>query len=140
MRTISFKFFNAICITLFLIFLAFLLSISLVSCEKGKNEKAENLCPVVAESAVPQAVKDSFGVRYPSTTVNTWFYKDSSSYCAFFITAASIEKLAQFSSNGNFISEEIETNQDGQHEDNDSTATGPKATTGCECETHKEDH
>ena len=106
-----------------------------ISCKKEGNDKAENLCPVVAESLVPQVVKDSFVVRYPATVVTTWFYKDSSIYCAAF-TVAAIEKLAQFAPNGTFIKEEIETHQEGENED--STGTGGKLTTGCECETHKE--
>ena len=38
------------------------------ACKKDGNEKAENHCPVVAASLVPQVVKDSFAVRYPATT------------------------------------------------------------------------
>ena len=83
---------------------------------------------------MPQPVKDSFAVRYPATLVTTWFYKDSSSYCALF-TISAIEKLAQFAPNGSFIKEEIETHQEGENED--STNTGGKVTNGCECETHK---
>ena len=105
------------------------------SCKKEGNDKAENLCPVVAEGLVPQVVKDSFVVRYPATIVTTWFYKDSSSYCALF-TLSAIEKLAQFATNGTFIKEEIETHQEGEHED--STGTDGKTITGCECEVHKE--
>ena len=105
------------------------------SCKKDGNEKAENLCLIVAESLVPQAVKDSFVVMYPAIIVTTWFYKDSSGYCALF-TISAVEKLAQFAPDGSFIREEIETHQDGENED--STGTGGKVTTGCECETHKE--
>jgi hypothetical protein len=89
----------------------------------------------VVPSAVPQLVKDSFAARYPATNVTTWFNKDSVAFCAFFISSANIEKLAQFANNGSFIKEEVETQQDGQHED--STVTGGKVTGGCECETHK---
>ena len=105
-----------------------------ISCKKEGNDKAENLCPVVAESLVPQLVKDSFIVRYPATVVTTWFYKDSSSYCALF-TISAVEKLAQFAPDGTFIKEEIETHQEGENED--STGTGGKVTTGCECKTHE---
>ena len=106
------------------------------SCKKDGKEKAENLCPVIAASAVPQAVKDSFAIRYPATSVLTWFNKDSLSFCAYFITTNNVEKLAQFAGNGFFIKEQIETHQDGQHED--STGTGGKVNIGCECEVHKE--
>ena len=131
MKTISFKTFNLIAIPLLLLMLAFIFSISFSSCKKESKE-AENLCPVVAASAVPQVVKDSFAVRYPATIVTTWFNKDSVAYCAFFIISG-VEKLAQFANNGTFIKEEIETHPEGEHQDN--TGTGGKTTTGCECET-----
>ena len=105
------------------------------ACKKEGKETAENICPVVDSTAVPQMVKDSFALRYPATNVITWFNKDSVAFCAYFITSANIEKLAQFSNNGSFIKEETETNQNGQHAD--STGTGGKVN-GCECETHKE--
>ncbi len=106
-----------------------------VACEKKEKETAENICPTVAASAVPLAVKDSFAMRYPATDVTTWFNKDSVAFCAYFITAANVEKMAQFANNGSFIMEEIETHQEGQHED--STTTVGKVN-GCECEVHKE--
>jgi len=110
-------------------------SVFFSACKKDGKEKAENHCPVVAETLVPQVVKDSFAVRYPATTVTTWFNKDSVAFCAYFITSANVEKLAQFANSGSFIKEEIETHQEGQHED--STATGGKTGTGCECDTEK---
>ncbi len=106
-----------------------------LSCEKEKAEAPENLCPVVAASAVPQSVKDSFMVRYPATTVTTWFNKDNVSYCAFF-TSAGVEKLTQFANNGSFIKEQIETNESGEH--GDSAVTTGKTSEGCECEIDKE--
>lgn len=118
--------------TIILILLAFVVTVFFISCKKEGNEKADNLCPVVAASAVPQLVKDSFAVRYPATIVITWFYKDSSSYCAAF-KMTSVEKLAQFAPNGSFIKEELETEQEGEH--NDSTSNGGKIAAGCKCET-----
>ena len=136
MKTISFKTFNLIAIPLLLLMLAFIFSISFSSCKKESKE-AENLCPVVAASAVPKMVKDSFAFRYPATIVTTWFYKDSSIYCAFF-TISAVEKLAHFAANGTFIQEEIENHQEGEHEDSTSTGGGKAGTPGCECETHHE--
>jgi len=136
MKTISLRMFNSIAVAAIVLMLAVIFSISFSSCKKEAKEKAENLCPVVAASAVPQVVKDSFAVKYPATTVITWFNKDSVAYCAYFVTSANVEKLAQFANNGSFIKEEIETHQEGEHED--STGTGGKTTTDCECETHKE--
>ena len=106
-----------------------------LSCKKEGKEKAENLCPVVDASAVPQVVKDAFVAKYPATTVTTWFNKDSVAFCAFF-TISGVEKLTQFANDGTFIKEEIETNQEA--EDSDSTATAGKVSTGCECEIHHE--
>lgn len=136
MKTISLKAFNAIGITFIMLLLAVFFSLSFSSCEKDKHHETENLCPVVAESIVPQVVKDSFVVRYPATVVTTWFYKDSSSYCALF-TISSVEKLAQFAVNGTFIKAEIEVHQEGEHSDSTGTG-GVKIPAGCECETHKE--
>lgn len=134
MRTISLKGFNTIGLAVTTILLVCLFSISLLSCKKDGKENNDTLCPVVAASAVPQVVKDSFSIRYSATSVITWFNKDSVAFCAFFIDTASIEKLVQFANNGSFIKEEVEIQQDGQHED--STVTGGKVTVGCECETH----
>lgn len=105
-----------------------------VSCKKETKETNEKDCPVVAANLVPQIVKDSFMHRYPTDSVRTWFNKDSVAYCAFFVSTG-IEKLAQFSNGGNFIKEEIESNENMEHED--STATG-KTSAGCECEVHNE--
>ena len=102
------------------------------ACKKETKEKSEKLCPAVAASAVPQVVKDAFTVKYPATNVISWFNKDSVAFCAYFKTSANIEKLAEFANNGSFIKEEIETNQNGQHED--STGTSGKLPGGCECE------
>ncbi len=120
------------------LFLLVVISASLIffSCEKEGRNKEENLCPVVAASAVPQAVKDSFALRYPITNVTTWFNKDSVAFCAHFITSANVEKLAEFANNGSFIMEEVEAHQDGQHED--STGTVGKLDGGCECDLNKE--
>ncbi len=120
----------------FLLLIVISISAFFVSCEKDKKEKTENLCPVIAASAVPQPVKDSFAVRYPAIVVITWFNKDSVNYCAYFKTATNVETLAEFASNGSFIKEQIETHNDNEQED--STTTGGKTTTSCECETHKE--
>ncbi|MDQ6724379.1 MAG: hypothetical protein M3Z01_08980 [Thermoproteota archaeon] len=113
----------------------FLLSLSaiLYSCEKDKchekDKEVKNLCPIVLKNSVPLPVQDSFAVRYPADVVSTWFFKDSSNYAALF-TDSGIEKLAQFSINGAFISEQIEIQQEGDHQD--STSAGKSE--GCKCE------
>lgn len=142
MKTISLKVFNTIDFVLLAIIVIFIFSASQISCKKEGKENAEKLCPVVAPGAVPQLVKDSFAARYPATNVTTWFNKDSIGFCAFFVSSASIEKLAEFANNGSFIKEEVEIHHDGhQEDDSTSTVAGGKAPTGgCECETHKEEH
>lgn len=105
------------------------------SCKKDGKETAENICPVVPAGLVPQAVKDSFALRYPATAVTTWFNKDSVAFCASF-TSSGVEKLVQFANNGSYIKEEIETHQEGEHED--STGTSGKLPSGCVCEIHKD--
>lgn len=108
----------------------------LISCEKGSKENTEKNCPVVAASLVPQIVKDSFMHRYPRDSIRTWFNKDSFAYCAFFVSSG-IEKLTQFSNSGNFIKEEIETNENNEHEDSTAVSNG-KLNSGCECEVHEQ--
>jgi thioredoxin-related protein len=122
--------------TFICIMIALSATLIFISCKKEGKEKTENLCPVVAASAVPQVVKDSFAVRYPATAVITWFNKDSVNYCAYFKTITNVETLAEFANNGSFIKEQIETHND--NEQQDSTTTNGKTTTSCECETHKE--
>ena len=111
-------------------------SVIFFSCKKEDAEKAENLCPVVAASAVPQIVKDSFALRYPATNVITWFNKDSVAFSAYFISSANVQKLAQFANNGIFMKEELETQQEGEYQD--TTVSGSKLGAGCKCETRKE--
>ena len=108
----------------------------LIACNKeGKKEgdEKENHCPVIARSAVPLIVKDSFAVRYPSMTVNTWFQKDSIGYCAYFIQPVNQKKLAEFTGTGVFVSEEIDIDHDGNFEDS-TGHSNPKMPGVCECE------
>jgi hypothetical protein len=102
------------------------------ACNKEKKETKEKPCPVVATNLVPQTVKDSFVHRYPTDSVRTWFNKDSIGYCAFFVSSG-IEKLAQFNNSGNFIKEEMESNENKDHED---STSADKTPAGCECEIH----
>lgn len=100
--------------------------------KKDGNEN-ENHCPVIAAGTVPQVVKDSFAVRYPSTTVTTWFIKDSVGYCAFFIQPVNLKKLAEFGTSGVFVMEEIDGDHNGDFEDS-TGIPGSKASSVCECE------
>lgn len=131
--TIGTKTFNTIALLFILLAAALIFSIPISSCSKeGKNE-TENYCPVVAATAVPQIVKDSFAVRYPSLSVNTWFQKDSIGYCAYFIQPVNQKKLAEFTTVGIFVSEEIDIDHDGNFEDSTGTSN-PKIPGTCECE------
>ena len=116
------------------VLMALVSSLIIISCNKeGKKEGSENPCPVIAATAVPQVVKDSFAIRYPSMTVNTWFQKDSIGYCAYFIQPVNQKKLAEFSRTGAFISEEIDLDHDGNFEDS-TGHSGTKVSGVCECE------
>ncbi|MEO6133518.1 MAG: hypothetical protein ABIP35_00105 [Ginsengibacter sp.] len=115
-----------------LFLIAIILTVVFLSCKKEKGETNEKDCPVVAASLVPKVVKDSFMHRYPTDSVRIWFNKDSVAFCAFFVSSG-IEKLAQFSNSGNFIKEEIETNENNEHED---STVAEKPNTGCKCEVH----
>lgn len=105
----------------------------IISCSKNEKTENENHCPAIAATAVPQIVKDSFAVRYPTITVNTWFQKDSIGYCAYFIQPVNQKKLAEFSRTGVFISEEIDIDHDGNFEDS-TGHSDPKLPGVCECE------
>lgn len=100
--------------------------------DKNENEK-ENHCPVVSASAVPASVVSAFQTKYPGISVNTWFQKDNIGYCAYFIQPPNQKKLAEFTTAGVFVSEELDTDHDGNFEDSTGT-TGTKSTTACECE------
>jgi hypothetical protein len=118
----------------------FLFSLSvmalLVACSKeGKKDGNENElpCPVVNASAVPKVVVTAFQTKYPSDSVITWFQKDSTGYCAYFIQPVNQRKLAEFASSGAFVSEEIDMDHNGNFEDS-TGHSGPKGITTCECE------
>jgi hypothetical protein len=116
------------------ILIAISIAAVLIACSKeDKKGEKENHCPVIAVSVVPQIVKDSFAVRYPSQTVNTWFQKDSIDYCAYFIQPVSQKKLAEFTSLGVFVSEESDKDHDGHFEDS-TGQSNPKTGSVCECE------
>jgi hypothetical protein len=120
----------------FFVLVAISWSVIFTSCSKdGKKEgnENENHCPVVAAAAVPQIVKDSFAVRYPSLTVDTWFQKGGIGYCAYFIQPANQKKLAEFTKTGSFIMEEIDLDHNGNFEDS-TGHSDPKVPGVCECE------
>lgn len=135
--TIGTRTFNTITLLFILLAAFFLFSIPLSSCEKNGKDKEENHCPVIAESAVPQIVKDSFAVRYPSLTVSTWFQKDSVGYCAYFTQPVNQKKLAEFTTTGIFISEEMDADNDGNFEDSTGTSNPKLPGSSCECEIPK---
>lgn len=109
----------------------------ILSCNKDReNNDKEKHCLILAESAVPQVVKDSFAVKYDSAAVITWFQKDSIGYTAYFIKPVNTPTLATFSSAGYFISEESAIEHDGGHDDDSLDSLGhniPKDSI-CTCE------
>ena len=134
--TIGTKTLNTIALLFVLPATALIFSIPFSSCSKEGKSENENHCPGVDASAVPQIVKDSFAVRYPSMMVNTWFQKDSIGYCAYFIQPVNQKKLAEFTIVGVFVSEEIDIDNDGNFEDS-TGISNPKIPGTCECEIPK---
>jgi hypothetical protein len=129
-------FFSIASLSSFVILILIAASLFFASCSKdGKkdNNENENPCPIIAATAVPQVVKDSFSIRYPLMTVDTWFKKDSIRFCAYFIQLGNQKKLAEFAKNGAFIMEEIDLNGDGNFEDS-TGHSDPKFSSICECE------
>ncbi|MBI3720465.1 MAG: hypothetical protein HY252_17945 [Sphingobacteriales bacterium] len=127
------KKFNIITLFFILLIVALIFSIPFSSCSKEGKKENENHCPVIAATAVPQPVKDSFALRYPALTVTTWFQKDSIGYCAYFIQPVNQKKLAEFTKTGSFIMEEIDLDHDGNFEDS-TGHSDPKLSGVCECE------
>lgn len=106
------------------------------SCEKSQKDRFENEnhCPIVADSLVPQVVKDSFAFRFPTLSARAWFYKDSSSYCALSGVEPQ-EQLAQFATNGSFIKIVTEVENEEAGEPASDTSGGIESTHfTCECE------
>ena len=121
-----------------LIFATVSASVFFSSCKKEVVDKEKNSCPVVDVSAVPDVVKNSFNTRYPGISVATWFNKDNNSFCAYFIINGG-DELAQFANDGNFITEQILTDEEVQSDGNtDESSDGlmdtKKIDTGCKCD------
>lgn len=132
--TLRTRTFNTIALLFILLAVVLIFSIPFTSCSKeGKKDGNENHCPVIAASAVPQAMKDSFAVHYPSMTLDTWFQKDSIGYCAYFIQPVNQRKLAEFTTTGIFVMEEVDIDHDGNFEDSTGNSN-PKVPSVCECE------
>ncbi len=94
------------------LFLTFGLTFLLVSCEKDDD--------MIPSTAVPQVVKSAFDTRYPSATTVSW-KKDACEFEADF-TVEGVRKSADFKSNGTFVKEDLEDDDD----NNTKPATGTK--------------
>ena len=103
----------------------------LVACEKMDNKKNKP-CPIVTKETIPPAVITSLDAKYPGNSVEKWFNKDNSGYCALF-TLNGKKTLAQFNNDGTFVKEEIDVEQEGNHQD------GKTNDSGCECEMEEGD-
>ena len=101
----------------------FALQFIFISCEKD-NEN-EFPCPVVDAKVVPVIVKNAFEAKYPTSTVEIWFNKDNTGYCAYFMLNTK-KTLVHFKNDGTFIKEEAQ-DQNGNHQNNNEDE-------GCECE------
>lgn len=114
-----------------LILMAVIATVLIIACQKEGIEQSENYCPVMADGLIPQAVKDSFTVRYPVAMVITWFNKDSIALCAYFTTSYGTQMLAEFTNTGSFLKEEVGIPQtEGQNLD--STKVGNNVSV-CKC-------
>lgn len=111
-----------------------LLLFTIVSCSQleeldlfGKNKDNEHEappCPTVTNDSIPETVANTFANEYPDVTPELWCVTDSNDYVAVFLMD-SLETKAFIASDGVFIKEEVDIDQQGNHEDED---------TGCECE------
>ena len=100
-------------------------AIAFASCEK--KEDINKLCPVVAADGLPKVVTSAFQAKYPTVSVQKWFNKNNKGYCAL-ATINGIKKLIQFDNDGNFVKEEADSQQHGEHHDNGDDNE-------CECDT-----
>lgn len=103
----------------------------IASCEKmddfeprGRKDKVETVCPVVSSESMPSSIIKSFNQKYTDAKEVTWFDKDRIAYCAVF-TFNGKQTKALFNHEGNFVSQEVETDNEAENDDNDA---------GCECE------
>lgn len=108
--------------------LILVLAISVASCEK---EEVKKHCPVVSAEQVPAQVAASFSEKYPGVQPINWFNKDGKGYGAL-ISVNGVRKIASFDNTGNFVKEETELEQEGEHEDNSDDSE-------CECSTVEEE-
>ena len=108
------------------------LVVIITSCQKIKEKMHKDIpCATVNSETVPQTVKDSFTRQYPGTNVNTWFNKDNNGYSALFTQNGTLI-IAQFNNDGVLIKEGAESNQNGDHQDNNDDK-------GCSCEVEDKD-
>ncbi|MEO6488544.1 MAG: hypothetical protein ABIO04_01280 [Ferruginibacter sp.] len=110
-----------------LLFILIVFATTFISCEKNEAKK---LCPVVTTDYLPKVIITAFQQKYPTATANKWFNKDNKSYCALVIINGE-KKLIEFDNIGNFIKEEIVTEQEGDHQDDGDDDDDNE----CECET-----
>ncbi len=87
------------------------------------NEQPDLPCPTVSSDSIPALVASTFAQQYPKVTPALWC-TDSSNYVAVFMLD-SLETKAYISSDGNLLKEEVEIDQQGDYQDNQSD---------CECE------
>lgn len=116
--------------------LVFLIGLTILSaCEKGnlfEKNKKDKPCAIVTPETMPSSVTTAFQKKYPGVTVEKWFNKDNTGYCALF-TLNGKKTLTQFNNDGGFVREETEVEQQGNHQD------GNNNDSGCECETEEGD-
>ncbi len=115
-----------------------LIAIVFVSCEKSdithpfKKENKAAPCAVVNRESLNATILSTFKTKYPNATGEIWFNKDNTGFVASF-TLNGNKTLALFNNDGSFANEEMDTNQDGDHQDNTNDDKG------CSCDIEDED-
>ena len=99
-----------------------ILVMGLTACEKIKEidlfHKKDKQCAVVTADQIPSEVTSAFSTKYPGASVEKWFNKDGTGFCALF-TLGGKKTLVQFNNDGSFVKEEDDMDEQGDHQDGD---------------------
>ncbi len=111
--------------------------ISTINPFNNNSDESKIICPVVASDQLPSTVLTAFNEKYPGAEVLSWFNTDGTGYCAI-INYNGSELKVVYDNNGNFISEEIDSEVDNdnieQEDNNDDGEDDDDDDSGCECD------
>ena len=108
------------------------LMIGFASCEKMDWFHKDKECPTISRDALPSGLAAKFATAYPNASATIWFDQDGKNYVAVFMNNG-VETDAVYDRFGNFISQEIESNDDTSGENEDENEQG------CDCDLETED-